>query len=103
MMLLCTSTPTSASDVISTVEVQISLTSTPVSIPRNIVQWRLSMSDSSITTAVHQGSVTINDNWVTNSISEVTPRCLTQDNDDDDNGIDESDSDSDSPGSILSD
>ena len=32
------STPTSVSDVISTVEVQTSSTSTPVSIPRNVVQ-----------------------------------------------------------------
>lgn len=93
-----TTTPTSHSDVISMVEVQTSSsTSTPVTMPRNIVQRRLSMSDSSITTAVHQDSVTINDNSVTTYASEVTPTHLTQEDDDD------IDTDSDSSSSSSSD
>ena len=41
---------------------------TPVSIPHNIVQRRLDMGDSSLTTGV-QSSVTINNNSVTNYVS----------------------------------
>ena len=65
---------------------------TPVSIPHNIVQRRLDMGDSSLTTGV-QNNVTINNNSVTNYVSP--PHLTIEDGNDEDADAD-SDSDSDS-------
>ena len=87
-----TATPSSTSDGVSAVEVQTS-TSTPVSMPRGIVQRRLSMND----------SLTINDNSVTSKYtSEITPYREEHDRDIDTES-DDSNSTSYSSSSSLSD
>ena len=85
-----TATPSSTPDGTSAVEVQ---TSTPVSMPRGIVQRRLSMND----------SLTINDNSVTSKYtSEITP-CQKEHDRDIDTESDDSNSTSYSSSSSLSD
>ena len=87
-----TATLSSTSDGISAVEVQTS-TSTPVSMPRGIVQRQLSMKD----------SLTINDNTVTSKYtSEITP-CRKEHDHDIDTESDDSSSTSYSSRSSLSD
>ena len=86
-----TATPSSTSDGISAVEVQTS-TSTPVSMPRGIVQRRLSMNN----------SLTINDNSVTSKYkSEITP-CRKEHDHEIDTESDDSNSTSYSSSSSLS-
>ena len=87
---LQTSTPTTGSNI----ETQSSSTTstsnyTPVSMPRSIVQRRLSMSDSSLSTAV-QSTVTINDNSVT---TYVSPTHFPQE---DDGDVEDEDTDAES-------